>query len=97
MIVEISYLNFQFTNISEQDIQLLQNRLENLLFEIRPNAIGICDGFDYHDVMLCSTLGSYDGMAYERLYNEAQKSPLNQYGVKDAFEKHLKPLMNAKL
>lgn len=65
--------------------------------QIRPNAVGFVDGFDYHDYMLGSTLGSYDGNVYERLYNEAQKSPLNREGMKDAFEKHLKPLMKSQL
>lgn len=87
----------QFTNVTERDIQALQSRLEDLLTKLRPNAIGFVDGFDYHDVMLCSTLGSYDGMVYERLYNDALKSPLNRDGVQNVFEKYLKPLMKAKL
>lgn len=64
---------------------------------IRPNAVGLVDGFDIHDVALCSTLGAYDGNVYERLYNDAQKSPLNQGGYKEAVELYLKPLMKAQL
>ncbi|CAG9796949.1 unnamed protein product [Diatraea saccharalis] len=43
---------------------------------------------------LKSTLGSYDGRVYERLMEEALKSPLNQEPVNESFHKYLKPTMN---
>lgn len=35
-----------------------------LLAEVRPDAVAVCDGFDWHDFELKSTLGRYDGDVY---------------------------------
>lgn len=64
---------------------------------IRPNAVSIVDGFDIPDKILCSALGSYDGNVYERLFAEAQKSPLNQEPVNKSFHLYLKPFMKSNL
>lgn len=71
----------QFTTIKENDIRALQNKLEELLAKIRPNAVSIVDSFDIPDKVLASPLGAYDGNVYERLYEEALKSPLNQVRI----------------
>lgn len=75
----------------------MQKRLERVLKDIRPNAVAICDGFDYHDNTLRSTLGSYDGNVYERIFESAKKSTLNKEPVPNAFHTHLKPFMASKL
>lgn len=75
----------------------LQTLLETLLTDLRPNAVGIVDGFDYCDEVLSSTLGAYDGRVYERLFEEAKKSPLNQEPVNSSFHKYLKPYMKSKM
>lgn len=75
------------------DLNDIQHRLENVLLKIRGNAVGIVDGFDLHDRVLNSTLGSYDGNVYERLFIEALKSPLNQEPVNKSFHQYLKPIM----
>lgn len=90
-------LSAQFTNIKDSDIQQLQQKLEVCLAKIRPNAIGIVDGFDIPDHILCSALGAYDGNVYERLFAEAQKSPLNQEPVNKSFHLYLKPFMKSNL
>ncbi|XP_045771505.1 probable peroxisomal acyl-coenzyme A oxidase 1 [Maniola jurtina] len=77
--------------------QDLQHRYEDLLEKIRPNAVGLVDAFDFRDEILNSTLGAYDGRAYERLMEEALKSPLNAEPVNQSFEKYLKPFMQGKL
>lgn len=87
----------QFTTISETDIHQLQLKLEENLAHIRPNAVGIVDGFDIPDNILCSALGSYDGNVYERLYAEAQKSPLNKASDNKAFHLYLKPFLKSNL
>ncbi|XP_053963764.1 probable peroxisomal acyl-coenzyme A oxidase 1 [Anastrepha ludens] len=87
----------RFTPINDTNLRSLQNRLEVALKKLRPDAVGICDGFDYHDRLLNSTLGSYDGNVYERLFEAAKKSPLNQKPVPDSFEKYLKPFMKSNL
>lgn len=87
----------RFINITEQDLQSLQERLELALKKIRPDVIAFTDGLDFHDGVLNSVLGSYDGNVYERLFESAKMSPLNQKPVPDSFEKHLKPFMKSKL
>lgn len=76
-------MHFQFTTITESDISRLQQKLEDSLAAMRPNAVGIVDSFDIPDMVLGSALGAYDGNVYERLFEEAKKSPLNQ--VKEYF------------
>lgn len=87
----------QFSALRNEDVPSLQARLEELLAAIRPNAVGIVDGFDIRDEILCSALGAYDGNVYERLFAEAMKSPLNQKSVNESFEKYLKPFLKSNL
>ena len=87
----------QFVDLSEENVKDLQIRLENLLTKIRPNAVGIVDGFDIPDEVLGSALGAYDGNVYERIFAEAQKSPLNQEPVNKSFNLYLKPFMKSNL
>ncbi|XP_013188653.1 probable peroxisomal acyl-coenzyme A oxidase 1 [Amyelois transitella] len=87
----------RYTNITSGDVDRLQAWYEDLLTQMRPNAVGLVDAFDITDDMLCSTLGSYDGRVYERLMEEALKSPLNAQPVNDSFHKYLKPFMQGKL
>lgn len=87
----------RFTTITEKEVEHLQEKLEIVLAQIRPNAVGIVDGFDIPDGILCSALGAYDGNVYERLYAEAQKSPLNKANDNKAFHLYLKPFMKSNL
>lgn len=80
-----------------QDIDKLQQWLEKLLSEIRPNAVGLVDSFDIRDEILASTLGAYDGNVYERLFEEACKSPLNSEPVNKSFDLYLKPFLKSSL
>lgn len=83
--------------MKKEDVQVLRSRLEYLLMKIRRNAVGIVDGFDIDDDILCSALGAYDGNVYERLFQEAMKSPLNNETVNISFEKYLKPFIKSSL
>lgn len=87
----------QFVNITSADTEKLQARLEACLKKLRPNAIGIVDGFDIPDTVLASTLGAFDGNVYERLLDTAKTSPLNQKDVNESFHLYLKPLMKSNL
>lgn len=87
----------RFSSLTNKDVPVLQARLEELLAAIRPNAIGIVDGFDIRDEVLGSALGAYDGNVYERLFAEAMKSPLNQESVNESFHKYLKPYLKSHL
>lgn len=83
----------QFIRITEDEISALQRRLEEVLKELRPDVVAITDAFDFHDKILSSALGCYDGNVYERLFDAAIKHPLNRKMVPDFFEAHLKPFM----
>lgn len=87
----------RFTSLTNEDVPMLQTRLEETLSALRLNAVGIVDGFDIRDEILASALGAYDGNVYQRLYDEAMKSPLNQESVNQSFHKHLKPFMKSHL
>ncbi|KAG6460354.1 hypothetical protein O3G_MSEX011930 [Manduca sexta] len=94
--VQLVYAS-EYSSISGSDISQLQTRYEELLALIRPNAVGLVDAFDIRDEILASALGAYDGRVYERLMEEALKSPLNKEPVNRSFHMYLKPLMQAKL
>ncbi|KAF7249055.1 Peroxisomal acyl-coenzyme A oxidase 1 [Varanus komodoensis] len=80
------------------DTQIIQvnQRIKELLAIIRPNAVALVDSFDFHDSVLRSVLGRYDGNVYENMFEWSKKSPLNKTQVHESFHKHLKP-MHAKL
>lgn len=87
----------QYTNVTPLDISNLQNQMETLLSQLRPNAVGIVDGFDFHDRILSSSLGVWDGQVYEQLFEAASKSPLNKDPVNESFHKYLKPFLRSSL
>ena len=67
--------------MSTQQLDMLRERTPELLADVRPDAVGLVDAFDFHDHLLSSVLGRYDGNVYENLYKWAQQSPLNQTQV----------------
>ncbi|KAF5294484.1 hypothetical protein FQR65_LT01610 [Abscondita terminalis] len=87
----------RFTQINDKSIEDLQLWLEELLSVLRPNAVGLVDSFDVRDEVLSSALGAYDGNVYERLFEEASKSPLNSEPVHESFERYLKPFLKSQL
>lgn len=69
-----------------------------LLAATRQEAVNIVDAFDIRDEILGSALGCWDGNVYERLFEQASKSPLNQTAVHhESYEKYLRPLMKSSL
>lgn len=87
----------RFTKATGADIEDLQLWLEELLTLLRPNAVGLVDSFDVRDEVLSSALGAYDGNVYERLFEEASKSPLNSEPVHKSFDRYLKPFLKSQL
>lgn len=47
--ITLFLLKFQYSTISENDIDSLQRQYEELLAKIRPNAVGLVDAFDLRD------------------------------------------------
>ncbi|XP_061392969.1 probable peroxisomal acyl-coenzyme A oxidase 1 [Musca vetustissima] len=87
----------RFIDLTDTDVSNLELRLQNCLKRLRPNAVAMVDAFGIHDRILDSALGVYDGNVYERIFEEAKKSPLNQEPVNQSFHKYLKPFMKAKM
>ncbi|XP_051939487.1 peroxisomal acyl-coenzyme A oxidase 1 isoform X5 [Hippocampus zosterae] len=70
----------------------ITTRIKELLSELRPNAVALVDAFDFHDRMLNSVLGRYDGNVYDHLFEWARRSPLNSTEVHESYHKYLEPL-----
>ncbi|XP_014097200.2 acyl-coenzyme A oxidase 1 isoform X1 [Bactrocera oleae] len=87
----------QCISLSDAELRTLQTRLEIALKKLRPDAVAIVDGFDFHDCTLSSTLGSYAGNVYESLFALAKQSPLNQQPVPKSFHTILKPFLKSNL
>lgn len=85
------------SNIRTADVKGIMDWQDALLEEIRPNAVSLVDSFDIADEILDSPLGAWDGNVYERLFAEAQRSPLNAKPVDDSFERYLKPFLKSNL
>lgn len=88
---------FQYSSLKPSDVEGLQFLQDSLLNALRPNAVGIVDSFDICDEILDSPLGAYDGNVYQRLFDEANKSPLNDEPVNESFHKYLKPFLKSNL
>ncbi|KAH8389957.1 hypothetical protein KR200_004728, partial [Drosophila serrata] len=87
----------RFIQLTDTDLRGLQDRLETVLTKLRPDAVAIVDGFDFSDLQLNSTLGSFDGNAYERMFDAALKTPMNQKAVPASFNELLKPFMKSNI
>ncbi|XP_023162206.2 probable peroxisomal acyl-coenzyme A oxidase 1 [Drosophila hydei] len=83
--------------LTDADLSKLQVRLETALTKLRPDVVAIVDGFDFNDQQLNSTLGSFDGNAYERIFDAALKAPMNQKSVPRSFHEHLGPFMKSNI
>jgi len=81
------------TVFQDQHMDLCLERIEIVLKEIRPDAIGLVDAFGHTDDSLRSTLGRYDGNVYEAIYQQAKDSPLNKSEIMIGWE-HLKEILD---
>lgn len=63
--------------VDGKQFALLSNKVQELLAEIRPQAIALVDGFALPDFLLASSLGRSDGQVYEALFDFAVRDPLN--------------------
>ncbi|XP_035225882.1 peroxisomal acyl-coenzyme A oxidase 1-like [Stegodyphus dumicola] len=88
---------FMMIGLSEAQIDKMHDYMLEMLERLRPNAVALVDAFDFHDMVLSSALGCYDGNVYERLFEWAQKTPMNQKQVHEAYYKYLQPVMKSKL
>ncbi|XP_069107156.1 peroxisomal acyl-coenzyme A oxidase 1-like [Argopecten irradians] len=75
-----------------EQVDILTDQLTTLLTAVRPDAVALVDAFDFHDELLDSCLGRYDGNVYHALYQFAKSSPLNEKDVQDSYYKFIKPM-----
>lgn len=65
--------------VSEEDLDSLQAKVQDLMAQIRPRAVSLVDAWSIPDFLLDSALGRYDGKVYEDLFNRAHRlNPLNE-------------------
>lgn len=74
-------LLFQAGLLNVPQMLQISGRIKELLSQLRPNAVALVDAFNFHDKMLNSVLGRYDGNVYEHLFDWARRSPLNSTQV----------------
>jgi len=77
----------------EDATNLFQAEMEQLS-KLRNNAVGLVDAYDYRDEALQSCLGAYDGNVYERLFEYAKNTPLNNTEVHQPTYEILKPYLH---
>ncbi|KAF7197138.1 Peroxisomal acyl-coenzyme A oxidase 1 [Pseudocercospora fuligena] len=65
--------------VSDDDLDVLPNKVQELMAEVRPHAVRLVDSWKIPDFLLDSALGRYDGKVYEELFDRAhRKNPLNE-------------------
>ncbi|KAF9421515.1 acyl-coenzyme A oxidase [Podila epigama] len=79
--------------LSPAQCQSLRVQIKKLQGELADDAVVLVDAFDFSDHFLNSALGSYDGNAYQRLWDAAQKEAINQREVVDGYEDYIRPLL----
>ncbi|KAG0236657.1 acyl-coenzyme A oxidase [Actinomortierella wolfii] len=85
------YLEDYYVNAKQ--CQALRSQIKKLQDALADNAVALTDAFDFSDHYLGSALGSYDGQAYQRLWDAAQREPINQSEVVDGYEEFIKPIL----
>jgi acyl-CoA oxidase len=65
--------------VSDEDLDAVPSKIQELMAQIRPNAVKLVDSWQVPDFLLDSALGRYDGKVYEDLFNRAHRlNPLNE-------------------
>jgi len=80
--------------LNRTQVKMVRAQSRALLSEIRKDAIGLVDAWDFPDHTLNSCIGRKDGNVYESLFNMAQREPLNRTEVADGVEQFLRPLLS---
>jgi len=63
--------------LSERALDSIEERLLQVLANLRPDLIPLSDAFGFTDSQLDSTLGRADGNVYEAIYSSVSENPLN--------------------
>jgi len=82
-------------HLSPKQLQDVKHTVNQLLAEIRPEAVALVDSFGFSDNSLQSAIGRYDGNVYEALFDYAKKSPLNEESyIQEFWNEHLKDVLD---
>ncbi|KAI5888066.1 acyl-CoA oxidase [Schizophyllum commune H4-8] len=73
-----------------QEVAALRRAVATTCAALVPHAIGLTDAFGFSNWELDSALGVYDGRVYEALWDRAQREPLNEKEVTDAYGESIK-------
>jgi len=83
--------------LNSQQLKLVQLAVEELMENIRRDAVALVDAFDFPDRVLNSAIGRYDGNVYEALFESAKRSVLNQRDPFDGYNEYLRPFLDLQL
>eukprot|EP01095_Lingulamoeba_sp_RSL-Kostka_P000386 TRINITY_DN10618_c0_g1_i1.p1 TRINITY_DN10618_c0_g1~~TRINITY_DN10618_c0_g1_i1.p1 ORF type:complete len:738 (+),score=241.42 TRINITY_DN10618_c0_g1_i1:40-2253(+) len=72
--------------LTSKHVSIIKSNVRSLLSDIRIDAIGLVDAFEFPDNCLNSAIGQYSGNCYESLYNGAKASSLNKKTVFDGYQ-----------
>jgi len=83
--------------LSAEQFKMMKAKKEQLLAELRPEAVGLVDAFGFHDNSLKSVLGRYDGNVYDEMWDWVRnKNSFNKNEIIEGFEEYIKPMRNIK-
>jgi len=77
--------------LSPKEAGRAREELDVLLQAVRPDAVGLCDGWDWSDFELKSTLGRWDGKYELALLESAKREPLNHQEVVGGWDRTWQP------
>jgi acyl-CoA oxidase len=77
--------------LSPEMVARVRGEVEILLGEVRPDAVALCDGWDWDDFELKSALGRWDGRYAEALLASAKREPLNHQDPVDGWDRTWQP------
>lgn len=83
--------------LSKKQVGFIRSLIPTLLKQIRENAVGYADSWNFSDYVLTSAIGGYDGNVYETLLDWAKSDPINKNDVLDCYQTALKPIFQGKL
>ena len=93
--IEKDMLDFLEDNLlTRKHFYRIRIQVQDLMDEIRPNAVALVDSFNISDHNLNSALGRYDGNVYEALLKSTELEPLNKTQVPDGYEEYIKPMVH---
>lgn len=81
-----------YLNKSQADA--IHGEVQQLLREVRPDAVALVDAFGLDDYYLNSALGAYDGDVYTRLFNWVQSAPMNKSDQGPGYDDLLRPRLS---